>query len=379
MVSISSFSDQTDNVNFPSDRFPQAIFLDSGGVINDNTLRGPQWIQILEEYMPKTTIGGPGRLWGRANGILVDRLFRPNNDGQQNEFERLMGESENFKDFDRRYCLYWIQNSTILVNQFLKEEYDQAVKDYDTTKTTQGQTDVNDDKSTLATEELKLVQLVLSESEEEQVRIAREAHLHCTSLVRADYPGAVDAILNLKFEQGFEMYTSSGEQATELELTFRTLGISTLTAPTTIPNTNASILEDTSGSKLAERHLQPVFTKLYGPDLIECPKSSSLFYERIFQDSKVDPRDAVVVDDKEYILGWAKVHGARTVLISNKDRTGKELMVEQEEKVKGQDGEVAAVRKREVLAVDHQLSSLADLPALTALWRKHWETISREN
>ncbi|KAF9353547.1 hypothetical protein BGX26_008694 [Mortierella sp. AD094] len=342
VLSLPSSSDLTSN--FPRDRLPRAIFLDSGGVINDNSRRAPQWIQLLEEYMPKTMLGGPGPMWGRANAILVERLFK------DNMFDQIMAESANFDDFDRRYSLYWIQNTVVVVNQFLKEEYEQEIKDKDKAE--------GEGKAV----EPKLIQLVLPESEDEQCKIARGAHLHCTSLVRADYPGAVDAILSLKFEHGFEMYTCSGETSVELELTFLTLGISTLEAP-------APEKELEKGRPRP----QPVFKTLYGPDLIDCPKLSSLYYERIFQDSGVDPRDAVVVDDKEHILGWAKVHGARTVLISDKDRTGKELMVEQEERGEGEDG-VEVVRKRKVLAVDHQLSSLAELPALTTMWRKHLET-----
>ncbi|KAF9102863.1 hypothetical protein BGX27_010837 [Mortierella sp. AM989] len=326
--------------NFPSGRLPRAIFLDSGGVINDNSRRAPQWVQFMEQYMPKTILGGPGHMWGRSNAILSERLF--NSTERPNGWEQLMVESKDFVDFDRRYYQYWIHNSVALMNQFLKEEYEQEIKESKVEK--------NNGEERI---EPKLVQLVLPEAEEEQYKVARDAHLHCTSLVRADYPGAVEAILKLKFEQGFEMYTSSGETSQELELTFRTLGITILADTTTSTTTS-----DKPG-------LHAVFKTLYGPDLIGCQKSSSLYYERVFQDSGVDPRDAVVVDDKENILGWAKVHGARTVMISNKDRAGKELKVEVEEK----NEEGVVVRKGEVLAVDYQLGSLAELPALMALWK----------
>ncbi|KAK3828909.1 MAG: hypothetical protein J3Q66DRAFT_323872 [Benniella sp.] len=337
---VAAISEDPATFNYPRNKLPRAIFLDSGGVINDNDRRAPQWVAHLGEYMPLTRIGGPGHLWGKANAILSQRLFN----GVDRLWDKLLKEAQSFEDFDRRYLLYWMRTSVGLMNEFLKEEHDLEVS---------GSSN-GDDKDSKA----PLVQLALPEMEEEQIKIARDAHMYCTARVQADYPGAVDAILKLKFEQGFEMYTCSGESAPELELTFRTLGISTLAAA----NTAAEELHSTASAA----RLQPVFTKLYGPDLIDCHKSSSRFYELIFQDSGVDPKDAVILDDKEYILGWAKVHGARTVLISDDDRRGKEMMVELEEK--GEDGEV---RIKKVPAVDHQLKSLSDLPALTEQWKAH--------
>ncbi|KAF9958161.1 hypothetical protein BGZ72_000768 [Mortierella alpina] len=327
------------NLNYPR-RMPQAIFLDSGGVINDNSRRAPQWVYHLEQYMPTTRLGGPGKLWGQANAILSDKLFG----SEDRLWDKFIAEADDFKSFYRTYCLYWMNGSIGLVNEFLRREHEQN-------KGLQGPEEESAEK--------ELLQLAYPETEAELIEIAHEAHLYCTALVQADYPGAVEAIMRLKFEQGFDMYTCSGEAANELELTFRTLGISTL-VPSTITDTVAQ------GTK---QDLRPVFHKLYGPDLINCHKGSSRFYEQIFRDSGVDPRNAVVVDDKEHILAWAKVHGARTVLISNKDRRGKEMLVEIEE-VDEEDGEL---KKQTVPVVDHQLESLSQLPDLTANWRKHAE------
>ncbi|KAF9282189.1 hypothetical protein BGZ68_006164 [Mortierella alpina] len=323
--------------SFPC-RMPQAIFLDSGGVINDNSRRAPQWVYHLEQYMPTTRLGGPGKLWGEANAILSDELFG-SEEGLWNKF---IAEAADFKSFYRTYCLYWMNGSIRLVNESLRREHEQC-------KAIQGL-----EKASTENEPL---QIASPETEAELIEIAHKAHLYCTALVQADYPGAVEAIMRLKFEQGFDMYTCSGEGANELELTFRTLGLSTLT-PSTIAS---AVTQD------AKQDLRPVFHKLYGPDLIDCHKGSSRFYEQIFRDSGVDPRNAVIVDDKEHILAWAKVHGARTVLISNKNREGKEMMIEIEQ-VDEKDGKV---RKITVPVVDHQLESLAQLPDLTSSWRKH--------
>ncbi|KAF9101808.1 hypothetical protein BGX29_005250 [Mortierella sp. GBA35] len=345
--------------NYPK-TLPRAIFLDSGGVVNDNDRRTPQWVHHLERYMPSTKLGGPGRLWGQTNAILSDMLFK----GDNPLWKQLIDNSKDFHQFYRAYHLFWIQEGVKLMNKALREEYELAKKKYEIL-------DVGNNKE----EEEKmpeLVQVVLPETEEEQIQIAYDAHLYCTSVVRADYPGAVEAILELKFDQGFTMYTCSGESAPELELTFKTLGISTLLAQEEDEKKKkkglSSILPpqtmDISAEEAAAVVLKPVFTKLYGPDLIQCHKGSSEFYRRIFADCEVDARDALVVDDKEYILAWAKVLGARTVMISTKDRRGKEMRLEVDEVQS--DG---TVRKVVVPVVDDQLESLSQLPALMASWK----------
>ncbi|KAF8942852.1 hypothetical protein BGZ47_006068 [Haplosporangium gracile] len=352
-----TFSTASQETNYPQ-TLPRAIFLDSGGVINDNDRRAPQWVYHLEQYMPTTKIGGPGKLWGKSNAIMSDRLFK----GENPIWTQLIDRSKDFHQFYREYHLFWFQEGVRLVNKFLKEEYDEIVKN------SQGHGGDGDDK-----ELPPLVQLVLPESEIEQIQIAYDAHHYCTSIVRADYPGAVEAILELKFEQGFTMYTCSGESAPELELTLKTLGMSTLLAQEEKKAANGrsstitpQATTDISIEEAAEAVVRPVFTKLYGPDLIQYHKGSSEFYRRIFKDSGVDPRDAVVVDDKEHILAWAKVHGARTVMISTKDRRGKEMMIEVD-KIQA-DGTVTKVV---VPVVDDQLESLSQLPALTASWKRH--------
>jgi FMN phosphatase YigB (HAD superfamily) len=56
------------------------------------------------------------------------------------------------------------------------------------------------------------------------------------------------------------------------------------------------------------------FSTLYGPDLIHTSKTSPRYYERIFAQVGIAPREALVVDDTETVLDWAADIGARTVL-----------------------------------------------------------------
>ena len=58
------------------------------------------------------------------------------------------------------------------------------------------------------------------------------------------------------------------------------------------------------------------FDRLYGPDLLDTFMDGPRFYQRIFADAGVEPRDALVVDDNANAVGWAAEAGAKTVLIS---------------------------------------------------------------
>jgi len=62
-----------------------------------------------------------------------------------------------------------------------------------------------------------------------------------------------------------------------------------------------------------------LFDRLYGPDLIGVHKTAPRYYERIAEDSGVDPGAAIVVDDSAEPLGWAAAAGFGTVHL---DRQG---------------------------------------------------------
>ena len=51
------------------------IFLDDGGVMNDNTLRGPEWQRLVGEYL-SPRLGGSFQTWGDANQVIATREFK---------------------------------------------------------------------------------------------------------------------------------------------------------------------------------------------------------------------------------------------------------------------------------------------------------------
>ncbi len=51
----------------------------------------------------------------------------------------------------------------------------------------------------------------------------------------------------------------------------------------------------------------------FGPDLIDCPKEGTEYYLRLFDECKISPRQAIVIDDQPQCLDWAEEVGARVI------------------------------------------------------------------
>src|SRR5205814_5813680 len=103
--------------------------------------------------------------------------------------------------------------------------------------------------------------------------------------VHAAFPGVVTAIRTLR-RQGYVLHTASGESSADLDGYLQGMGV------------------------------RAYFERLYGPDLLNTFKDGPRFYERLFADAGVAPRDALVVDDNASAAGWATQAGAKAILIS---------------------------------------------------------------
>ena len=51
-----------------------ALFIDDGGVMNDNARRGPQFARLVAKYM-QPRLGGSPEAWAAANAEVANRLF----------------------------------------------------------------------------------------------------------------------------------------------------------------------------------------------------------------------------------------------------------------------------------------------------------------
>jgi phosphoglycolate phosphatase-like HAD superfamily hydrolase len=212
------------------------IFLDDGGVLNDNTVRGAQWRRLAGEYLAPR-LGGIPEAWAEANASYAAGLFAPG------AWEARLDAAAHYADFERTYYLDWVRGMCAMT----------------------GVEPPPDDRS---------------------VTLGREAETWIIARIQSGFPGAAEAIRTLH-ERGYSLYTSSGASS-------RAMGV----------------YLDTMNSR-------PYFTRLYGPDLVDTFKAGPQFYRRIFADARVDPAEALVLDDNPTVLGWASEVGARTLLVGS--------------------------------------------------------------
>jgi len=212
------------------------IFLDDGGVINDNSRRAPQWEELYGEFfVPR--LGGTKSEWAQANRESLDdasEIFLSRLDAWQEGIssyaeEALLLECEIVRGMFRRLGI------PVPPNEHL-------------------------------------------------VALSQEANRWIHPQIRADIPGARDAVLRLA--QKHDVFMASSGASFDLRLVLEPLG------------------------------LLGVLTTLYGPDLVNFPKTGADFYRRIFQGAGVEPSECLVVDDSVAAVAWAREAGAKTVLVS---------------------------------------------------------------
>ena len=140
-----------------------AVFLDDGGVMNDNETRSLQWQNLVAEYLaPK--LGGNPDDWGEATRIVAELEFKMYNEHpwQRPDAEHLKFRERVYEDWLSRMC-------------------EQVGVD--------------------------------APAGEECVKMARETNEFVTRRVRSACPGAVEAIRTLH-SAGHQLYTASGEDST---------------------------------------------------------------------------------------------------------------------------------------------------------------------
>src|SRR5689334_9804797 len=84
------------------------IFLDDGGVMNDNRKRGPQWQYLVSEFFVPL-LGGTPEAWMEANRSVVNRLLEPV------AWQTRLLSATDYKSFDRAYQLDWLRGMVELV------------------------------------------------------------------------------------------------------------------------------------------------------------------------------------------------------------------------------------------------------------------------
>jgi phosphoglycolate phosphatase-like HAD superfamily hydrolase len=141
------------------------IFLDDGGVMNDNLVRAPQWQVLLGEFLPPI-LGGTPEAWAEANHRYMTALFDPA------QWEARLQTFTDYPSWDAAYHLEWINDMCAIVG-------------------------------------------VPPPPAEAAIELAHQASDHVIPQVRSALPGATDAIFALH-AAGHTLHTASGESSREL-------------------------------------------------------------------------------------------------------------------------------------------------------------------
>lgn len=115
-------------------------------------------------------------------------------------------------------------------------------------------------------------------------RVAAEIHRACATRVRAPLGDAVQAVRALH-AGGYTLFTASSLPSWEIEAYLEALGI------------------------------RDLFERAYGCDLVDRWKTGPHYYRAICEDTGIDPRRAVTVDDNAVVLDWAAKLRMRTFLL----------------------------------------------------------------
>lgn len=142
------------------------IFLDDGDVMNDNSLRGPQWRRYLGEFFTPR-YGGTAEAWGEANWKVA--VETPLWEGFLRNFG---GKTVSFAQYEAAYAVQWVQGMFAYVGLPLPSEAD-------------------------------------------CLAILRQASAYVTPRVRSAYPGVIETIRELHAE-GYALHTASNEASYDL-------------------------------------------------------------------------------------------------------------------------------------------------------------------
>ncbi len=150
------------------------VFLDDGGVMNDNGTRALQWQRLVSEFFVPL-LGGPAKAWSRANRVVADRMFEPD------AWRRRIRAAPDYRSFDRAYQVDWLRDMCELVG-------------------------------------------VGTPPEGECLRLARRAAAFITRRIQVAFPGVVGTIRTLH-RQGYRLHTASGESSLDLTGYLHAMGV----------------------------------------------------------------------------------------------------------------------------------------------------------
>ncbi len=148
------------------------LFLDDGGVLNDNRLRGPEWLRLIGEFMP-ARLGGSAEQWASANRVVFPQVW--------SDLQQQIPEIESHQQFQRVYATRWMSAMCATV----------------------GVTPVPDDDA---------------------VELYKELSIYVGERANSEIQDAADAVRSLH-RAGYTLYMASGTPSWELQAILAKMGV----------------------------------------------------------------------------------------------------------------------------------------------------------
>ncbi|GLV60478.1 hypothetical protein KDH_72970 [Dictyobacter sp. S3.2.2.5] len=150
------------------------VFLDDGGVMNDNALRAPQWRRLVGEFFTPR-LGGTAQAWAEVNRSVMEQMFEAQN------WQRRLEAASDYASFYRQYGLDWLEGMCARLN-------------------------------------------ISCPAEEECIAMVEQANAFIIPRVRSAFAGAAQAIRRL-YDEGYTLHTASGEPSNELAYYLEGMGV----------------------------------------------------------------------------------------------------------------------------------------------------------
>src|SRR5690242_7766066 len=84
------------------------LFLDDGGVLNDNEVRGEQWRRLIADYF-SPRLGGTREAWAEANWHVITGIL------ETRAWEARLRAATDYESFERSYQIDWLADMCALV------------------------------------------------------------------------------------------------------------------------------------------------------------------------------------------------------------------------------------------------------------------------
>jgi HAD superfamily hydrolase (TIGR01509 family) len=151
------------------------IFLDDGGVMNDNSVRSGQWQRMVGDYLAPI-LGGEAQAWADANRTVMAGMF-----ADTGAWEARLSAAPDYTTFDYQYHLDWLCGMCKLVG-------------------------------------------IAPPPAAESVELGRRAYASIIPRVQSAFPGAIETIRLLR-NRGYTLHTASGESSTDLKGYLAPMGV----------------------------------------------------------------------------------------------------------------------------------------------------------